>query len=164
MSENLRLAADIISKLSQNICLLIHIFRYIVVPDVTASYGMPFEYFHTLLMTIHVWIALSPPNFHWLCIYSILIWQNARCDSKLWYASNFFHFLTKWTNIHVWSVLTSPNIHKLCIWCEYKYFVIAKCQVWLQVMATSLILLRFLGIYIIEDHSFLNCSIFTKLI
>ena len=44
-------------------------------PDVTASYGRPFDFitlfghFHTLLLTIHDWIVVSPPNFHWLYVW-----------------------------------------------------------------------------------------------
>ena len=57
----------------------------------------------------------------------------------------FCELCTKLMNIHVWSVLSSPKIHIL--W-ECKYFVIIKFQVWLQVMEGSLILLRFLGIFI----------------
>ena len=61
--------------------LLIHTFWYIDMPDVRASYGIPFDFikffghFHTLLLTIHVWIVVSPPNFHWLYILSILIYD-----------------------------------------------------------------------------------------
>ena len=43
-------------------------------PDVTASYGIPFDFiaffghFYALLLAIHVWIDVFPPNFHRLCI------------------------------------------------------------------------------------------------
>ena len=60
----------------------------------------------------------------------------------------FCEFCTKMTNIHVWCALSSPNIDKLCIWYEYKHLVIIKCQMWLQVMEHSLILLCILDIVI----------------
>ena len=43
-------------------------------PDVTASYGMPFDfiaffrYFHTLLTTIHVCSVVSSQNFYKMCL------------------------------------------------------------------------------------------------
>ena len=51
-------------------------------PDVSASYGRHFDFiaflgnFHTLLTSIHVLSAVSPPNFHRLCVLIMYIFWN----------------------------------------------------------------------------------------
>ena len=60
----------------------------------------------------------------------------------------FCEFCTNLANILIWSTISSQNIHKLCIWYEYRHLVTIKCQMWMQVMEHSLILLHFLGIFI----------------
>ena len=56
-------------KNKRHLCLVTYIIWGIDVPGVMASYEISFDfitffgYFHTLFMTIHVWIVVSPPNF-----------------------------------------------------------------------------------------------------
>ena len=47
---------------------------------------------------------------------------------RLGFLRFFAIFAQNYSSIHVWSALFSLNLHKLCIWCEYKHFVIRKCQ------------------------------------
>ena len=139
-------------------------------PDVTVSYGTPFNfiaffwYFHTLLLIIHVYIAVFPPNFHLLYIQSILICQNARFDCKLWNALWFYYdFLVNFVNFaQNWQIFMSEVLYfhqtftNRCIWCEYEPFAIIKCQMWLPVTERSLILWRFLGIFMHNWRSFMS--------
>ena len=43
-------------------------------PDVTTCYGISFDliallgHFYKLLLTIHAWSVVPPPNFHGLCV------------------------------------------------------------------------------------------------
>ena len=67
----------ICTKLSQNLCLInIHILIYwharydCRLWNVYSFYCIFWE-FYTQLTTIHVWIVVSPPNFHKLCVQSI---------------------------------------------------------------------------------------------
>ena len=80
----------------------------------TVSYRRSFDfiaifgYFHKLLTTIHVWIVVSSPNFHRLCInVHILVCQHAKCDSRLWkvlwYTCVFQEFLYIYY-IWIWNV------------------------------------------------------------
>ena len=83
-----------------------------------------FEYVHILLLTIHVWIVVSPPKLSiMMCLINIhmLIYQHARNYSKLWNSTLFYYFFwefwPKLINVHVWSAVSS--LHNLCIWSIY---------------------------------------------
>ena len=75
-----------------------------------------FGYFHTLLMTIHVWIVISPPNFHRLCVLfmytflvnmpNITVNYGRFSDLKCFLFLVFSYIVTNWT---------SSNFYKLCV-------------------------------------------------
>ena len=73
--KHLCLIAYIFTKISQNACLINlyilinHYARFnCKLRKVIWFYCVFLGYFHTFLMTIHVWKVVSPPNFHRLCI------------------------------------------------------------------------------------------------
>ena len=72
--RHLCLVTQSITKLSQNKCLVnthILIYRHTRC-DCKLWHALwfycVFGHFHTLLFNIHLWIVVSPPNFHWLYI------------------------------------------------------------------------------------------------
>ena len=73
-----------------------------------------FGNFHTLLLTIHVWIVVSPPKFHWLYItnqYEYVKMSDVTSSYGMYlnFITFFCNFCTKLMNIHVWSVAYRPN-------------------------------------------------------
>ena len=83
-------------------------------PNVTASYGTPLDFiaffgiFYTLLTTIHVWITVSPPNFHRLCDRLVFtFWYITMSNATAGYGSfsNFCAFFRNFHKLlHVWNV------------------------------------------------------------
>ena len=69
----------IFTKLALNMCLFSAQIFMIEFPGVTTSYGETldfiafFEYFYTLMTSIHVWSIVSSLNFHRLCAWIVWI-------------------------------------------------------------------------------------------
>ena len=90
-------------------------------------------HFHTLLTSINVWIIVSSPKFHRLCVWSMhTFWYvimpyvtagYGRFSDLIVFFGN-FHIL-----LNVWNVITSPNFYKLCIY-GYVSLVFLPTMLW----------------------------------
>ena len=93
-------------------------------PDVTASYGNPFDFITFSGILIHYyWPFMSELLFLHQTFTNYISYQ-------YWYVKllRFFcEFCTKLTNIHVWSIVSLPNFHRynthilICWHARYNY-------------------------------------------
>ena len=130
--RHFRLVAHIFTKLSQNVCLInIHILIYLHARyDCKLWNALWFYYvfghFHTLLLTltIHVWIVVSPPNFHWKTDISTCQMSQQVIE---WFYSVFASFAHNW-RIFMSEVLYTHQTFTGCLSNQYIYFDMLKCQ------------------------------------
>ena len=94
---HLHLVAHFFTNLSQNVCPIntqILIYRHSrCVCNLWHAFWFYYDFFHTLLLIIHVWNVISPPNFYWFYIYSILIFKMSDVTASYGIPLNFITFL-----------------------------------------------------------------------
>ena len=88
-------------------------------------------------MTIHVWIIVSSPNFHRLCIWIMYIFwyismpnvtaEYGRFSNLIAFFGN-FHIL-----LHVWNIIIPPTVTNYVLLSSFnEYFVTTQCSILLQ--------------------------------
>ena len=76
----------------------------------------------------------------------------------------FVNFHTLSTTIHVWSFLYSPKFHRLCVWSIHTVWYVNIPDMTANYKRLSDLVVFFCeSSIIIDEHSCLKCSIFTKL-
>ena len=101
--------------------------------------------------------------------YIILMWPDFFLFSGLfvWAGRKHCHMSEKISQKWTPFLFGNTYLHQTfteCVSNRYPHFGVLICQMWLQVMESPLILLRFcVSSYIIDDYSHLNCCISNKL-